>query len=147
MFGVGVLESSKALAGNIYGADATQRTYARLLEMAREILAAGFPVIVDAAFLKQDEREKFRMLAQTMSVPFAIATLTAAEQTLRARIDQRRNDASEADVTVLEMLQAKQQPLSPDETSCAAQFTTEETPDRAGNLQGWNKLNFLLGSS
>lgn len=147
MFGVGALENSKALVGNIYGADATQRTYARLLEMAREILAAGFPAIVDAAFLKRDEREEFRMLAQTMSVPFAIATLTATEQTLRARIDQRRNDASEADVTVLEMLQAKQQPLSPDETSCAAQFTTEETPDRAGNLQGWNKLNFLLGSS
>ena len=112
LFGLGTLESSRARVGDIYSPEATRRTYARLHELARELLAAGFPVIVDAAFLKREERETFRKLAQSMSVPFAIASLHAGDSMLRERIRQRRNDASEADVAVLDMLQATQQPLS-----------------------------------
>jgi predicted kinase len=77
LFGLGTLESSRSHVADIYSPEATRRTYARLHELAREILSAGFPVIVDAAFLKQDERDIFRKLAQNMSVPFAIASLHA----------------------------------------------------------------------
>src|SRR5512135_1688366 len=146
LFGLGMLESSRARAGDIYGPEATQRTYARLHELARDILAAGFPVIVDAAFLRQEEREMFRKLAQSLPVPFAIASLYAGEGMLRERIRQRRNDASEADVAVLDMLQASQQPLSANELDCAAQFTTAEAPDSEANARGWRKLGDLLGS-
>jgi hypothetical protein len=146
LFGLGTLENSRAV-GDIYSPEATSRTYARLQELARSILLAGFPVIVDAAFLKQDEREVFRELAQNMSVPFAIASLHAEDSRLRERIRQRRNDASEADVAVLDMLQSKQQPLSPRELSCTAIFTTEEPPDSAANTRAWNQLERLLVSA
>jgi predicted kinase len=66
---------------------------------------------------------------------------------MRKRIHQRRNDASEADVAVLEMLQAKQQPLSPHELACSVKFTTEESPDSKANSQSWNKLTRLLTSA
>jgi predicted kinase len=79
-----------------------------------------------------------------MSVPFAIASLHAYDSNLRERIRLRRNDASEADVAVLDMLRLKQQPLSPRELTCAARFTTEETPDSAANSQGWDRLAQLL---
>ncbi len=147
LFGLGTLESSRSLAGSIYNAEATQRTYARLHELARAILLAGFPVIVDAAFLRQDEREAFCELAQSMSVPFAIASLTAADFKLRERVRQRRNDASEADVAVLEMLQARQQPLSTPELACTATFTTEEAPDSTSNSQAWNRLARILSAA
>jgi aminoglycoside phosphotransferase family enzyme/predicted kinase len=144
LFGLGTLENSRAVVGDIYNSEATRQTNARLHELTRGILLAGFPVIVDAAFLKQDEREAFRVLAQSMSVPFAIASLHAYDSDLRERIRLRRNDASEADVAVLDMLRLKQQPLSPRELACTARFTTEETPDSAANSQGWDRLAQLL---
>lgn len=144
LFGLETLESSRSRVGDIYSPEATRQTYAHLHELARGMLLAGFPVIVDAAFLNQDEREAFRQLAQNMSVPFAIASLHAGDSTLRERIRQRRNDASEADVAVLDMLQAKQQPLSSGELACTVRFTTEEAPDSDANSQGWNKLSGVL---
>ena len=144
LYGMSALESSRLRTGDIYGPQATERTYARLHELARELLSAGFPVIVDAAFLKRDERENFRELAQSMSVPFAIASLHAADTTLHERIHQRRNDASEADVNVLEKLQAAQQPLSSDELACSVNFTTEQAPDSQANSQNWRKLATML---
>ncbi len=146
LFGLDALESSGPRAGGIYGPEATLKTYARLHELANELLAAGFPVIVDAAFLKQEEREQFRLLAKRLSVPFAIATLQAKDHALRERIRQRRNDASEADVAVLEKLRAVQEPLSGVEFAYAASFTTEELPSSAANSEAWGRLQDLLAS-
>lgn len=140
LFGLGAMESSRATVGDIYGADATQLTYARLYELARQLLAEGYTVIVDAAFLRRAERDSFRALAREESVPFVIATLHAKEHALRQRLRQRHNDASEADVAVLEKLSAVQEALTPEEKECAAGFTTEEAPDSAANLRAWNRL-------
>jgi aminoglycoside phosphotransferase family enzyme/predicted kinase len=147
LFGLDALESSGPRVGGIYGPEPTLKTYAHLRELASKLLAAGFPVIVDAAFLKQEEREMFRRLAQSLSVPFAIATLQAKNHTLRERIRQRRNDASEADVTVLEKLRTAQEPLSRIEFAYAASFTTEELPGSAANREAWDRLQDLLKSS
>ncbi|BCK88112.1 putative protein [Sideroxyarcus emersonii] len=144
LFGLGGLESSRAHVGDIYGAEATRQTYARLHELARGILLAGLPVIVDAAFLRQEEREAFRRLAQGMSVPFAIASLHASDAVLRERVQLRRNDASEADVAVLDLLQSRQQPLAQSELACAAFFTSEEAPDCEANARAWEQLGSLL---
>ncbi len=140
LFGLGTLENSRARGAEIYGAEATQRTYATLHAQAQELLRAGFTVIVDAAFLKLDERQTFHQLAQSMSVPFAIASLQAPDATLRERIQQRSGDASEADAKVLEMLQTKQQPLAPHELACTARFTTGEAPNSELNSKGWFRL-------
>jgi aminoglycoside phosphotransferase family enzyme/predicted kinase len=145
LFGLGSLDNSHAHGAEIYSAQATQQTYTRLLELARELLAVGFVVIVDAAFLRREEREMFQHLALSLSSPFAIASLHAPHATLRARIQQRSNDASEADVNVLEMLQAAQQPLSRQERVVTAKFSTAEAPDSESNLKGWFRLSQKLG--
>ena len=144
LFGVGVTQSSREQGGDIYSNDATQRTYSRLLEQAQQILQAGHIVIVDAAFLRHQERERFRELAHKLSVPFAIASLYASDALLRQRLQQRRNDASEADVAVLEKLQQVQQPLSSAENAWSARFTTEQAPDSKANAQNWNRLRRKL---
>ncbi len=147
LFGLSALEESRP-GQNIYSAEATRRTYAHLLATARSLLNAGCTVIVDAAFLKQDEREMFRELARSMHAPFAIASMQASETTLRARILQRQmrsDDASEADLAVLKKLQEVQEPLSQREMQHTAIFTAENAAARTGN--SWNALASLLGNS
>lgn len=147
LFGLGILESSRSRVGDIYSPEATQRTYACLHELAHALLAEGFSVIVDAAFLRQEERETFSKLAHSMSAPFAIASLHAGDTILRERIRQRRNDASEADVVVLNKLKASQQPLSPSELEVTATFSTGEAPDSDANSRGWDMLFELLSAA
>jgi len=149
LFGLGSLADSRANTGiDLYGNEVTQRTYERLHMLARELLVAGYTVIVDAAFLKQAERDYFRQLAKELSVPFAVASVQAGNATLHARITQRHmaaNDASEADIAVLEKLQHEQQPLSLKEQSFAANFVNEGAGIAADTV-AWSSLYQLLGS-
>ncbi len=116
LFGLTPQDSSgSALDGGIYSADATTRTYARLLALARDLLAAGWPVIVDAAFLRREERNDFRALATELGVEFRILATTAPVAELRRRLMARRGDASEATVAVLERQLAWFEPLDEDE--------------------------------
>ncbi|MDA3868351.1 MAG: AAA family ATPase, partial [Gammaproteobacteria bacterium] len=45
-------QTSDKIDAGIYSPQATQQTYAKLLELASQVIAAGYSVIVDAAFLK-----------------------------------------------------------------------------------------------
>ncbi len=106
-------------AGGIYTAAETERTYARLAGLARQAIAAGYPVIVDAAFLDPGQRERFRRLAAETGVPFAIVACTASAEELRRRVAQRAadgNDASEAGLAVLERQLVNCAPLAQSET-------------------------------
>lgn len=148
LFGLSALDESRSRGNeNIYSREATQRTYARLLELAREILAAGFTVIVDAAFLMRSEREQFNELARSMSVPFTIVSIHAPDFVLRARITQRRaqeQDASEASVDVLQLLQSVQEPLTAQELTRCVEFISAEDEDGLAHSQGWDRLQELL---
>jgi len=140
MFGLSALEGSLKLATDIYSREATTQTYARLLALACDLLRAGHTVVVDAAFLQHEEREQFRALARETASPFIIATLDADAETLRERLRQRRHDASEADVNVLEKLQAVQQPLSAHEQEVAVRFNTMRPPQSGENARSWHRL-------
>ena len=102
----------------IYTAEATQRTYARLLALARELLLAGWPVIVDAAFLKRVERDSFATLAREPGVGFGILATEAPPEELRRRLLARRGDASEATVAILERQFGWFEPLTAAERHC-----------------------------
>lgn len=149
LFGLSALEASRERAGDIYGADAGARTYQALRDVAGKLLAAGFSVIVDAAFLKQDERRSFRRLADGMDVPFAIAFLQAPEAVLRARVAarmQQGKDPSEADLGVLAFLQGVHEPLQPAEISRAVEFMNDGESGFTADDQTWTRLERLLSS-
>ncbi|HKX53432.1 MAG TPA: AAA family ATPase, partial [Nitrosospira sp.] len=146
LFGLAALADSRSHTDGIYHAEATVRTYARLHDLARELLAAGFRVIVDAAFLKREEREHFRMLADELSVPFAIVSLKAALATMQSRIVKRKSesiDASEADLRVLKLLQEKEEVLVPQELAYTVEFVNEKE-GFGGEGDAWKKLERLL---
>lgn len=111
-------KSHSALDGGIYTQAAHLRTYYRLHELAQGLLAAGWSVIVDAAFLKRAERSLFRALATQEGVEFRILAPQASPAQLRARVAARlkkEHDASEATLEVLEQQMAVIEPLDADE--------------------------------
>ena len=123
LFGLGALQSSQGhVPGGIYEQAATERTYSRLREIATVALAAGWPLVVDAAFLLRSERAAFAALAASLSVPFSIFDCQAELPLLRQRIVRRQlggGDASEADVSVLDRLTAVKEPLGVSEQALA----------------------------
>lgn len=97
----------------IYSREMTIKTYHRLFDLAKLTASNRWNVIVDAAFLKQNERQSYLLLAQQLDIPFIILDFHATAEILRQRIKQRqskRNDASEATVDVLEkQIQSQEQ--------------------------------------
>ncbi|HAF56342.1 MAG TPA: hypothetical protein DCL01_14280 [Thauera sp.] len=124
--------SGSTLGGGLYSAGASARTYARLAELARAVVEAGYPVLVDATFVKRAQRAAFAELAATLGVPFAILAFDAPEATLRDRVRQRAEagtDASEADVAVLETQLRAREPFEEQELACVVPIDTSSAPD------------------
>ncbi len=99
IYGVGPMDR---LPREHYTPEASARTYAALYEEARACLAAGWTVVLDAAFLKPQERTEAEAFALSAGVPFEGIWMDASPDELRRRVAARRNDVSDADVAVLE---------------------------------------------
>src|SRR5690606_25841275 len=110
--------SGSALGGGLYSAEATARTYARLAELARTVVAAGYPVLLDATFLRRAQRRSLAELAEALGVPFVIFAFDAPPEVLRERVRRRAEagkDASEADVAVLDAQLRAREPFEEEE--------------------------------
>lgn len=98
-----------------YTAEVSRFVYETLLDRARCGLQAGFPIIVDATFLKRQDRESFTQLAQELGVEFSIVDCDAPYEVLCERIRTRTDDPSEADINVLNLQMKNHDPLTTDE--------------------------------
>jgi aminoglycoside phosphotransferase family enzyme/predicted kinase len=111
-------KTGSGVQSGIYTVEAGMETYARLADLARYLIEGGYTAIVDAAFLKRAERDRFRLLAKQLGVPFVLLHFSADEDTLRNRICLRQAssiDPSEAGVEVMEAQLSSQEPLVSDE--------------------------------
>jgi aminoglycoside phosphotransferase family enzyme/predicted kinase len=111
-------KSGSKVGQQLYAADATRRTYAQLARLAGALIDAGWPVIVDATFSARWQRDLLRDVAQSRGVAFHILDFPVPVATLRERILRRSragNDASEADLAVLQHQLDTEEPLAPDE--------------------------------
>ena len=135
LHGLGALAHTDAASGaGIYTAEETGRTYAQLSRHARSIAGAGFPAIVDATFLRRDQRAAFLTLARELGVPFSILDVSVSHEVLRERIVTRaaqNRDASEATLAVLEGQIASHEPLSASELEYAIAMDTESDPAKS----------------
>lgn len=120
--------------GGVYTEAAGQRTYHHLANLAKIILAAGFPVIVDATFLQAAQRESFRQLADGCGARFVIVDVQASEQILYRRIGQRQGDASEATLEVLQQQLQSAQPLATEECKQVIAVNTD-SDDQQGSVE------------
>ncbi len=85
-----------------YTADMTERTYARVLDIAAEILADGHAVIADAVFARPEQRAAMAAVAAAAKVPFHGFWLDVGSQAAAARVAIRTGDASDATPAVVE---------------------------------------------
>mgnify|MGYP001202616569 CR=1 FL=1 len=130
----GSAPEDQAIGTGKYSADASDRLYRHLQAQSRRLLAAGYTVIVDAAFLQRARRAPFAELAAECGVPFRILALEAEPGVLRQRIRQRQaagRDASEADLAVLESQLQHHDPLETAETRHAMRLDTSQPLDPA----------------
>lgn len=110
--------SKSTVGGDLYTASSSEATYRQLATTAHAITAGGYPVIIDATFLKHAQRQQFKTVADELAVPFVILHFHAAEAQLRQWIIERNekgDDPSEADIAVLERQIKTQEPLGEDE--------------------------------
>jgi hypothetical protein len=139
LFGMSALQRSTHRS-QIYAPAATMRTFERLARCARTALRAGYPVIVDAAFLRASERGVFRALASELGVRFTILHCTADEARLRERVASRSAsgaDASEADLNVLERQLQYREPLTAEERAFAIDVVTDGPVDANALRDRW----------
>ena len=90
------------LPAGAYAPDASRRVYEALEQEAKQVIDADWSVIIDAVSAKPEERAAFAALAQRLNVPFDGLWLEAPSEVLKQRIGTRKNDASDADLAVLE---------------------------------------------
>jgi len=108
-------QTNSAVNQGIYDAQTTENTYAELVKLAQTTLQAGYPVIIDAAFLKAHWRENFQQLAHKLNVPFVILHCHAPRPQIESWITERlaqQKDPSEAYLAVLDMQEASAETLT-----------------------------------
>ena len=81
--------TGSTVAEGLYTPEMTQRTYQRLLALAEDVLRAGYPVVVDAAFLRASQREPFIALAPARGLDWRILCASAPEPLLIERVARR----------------------------------------------------------
>lgn len=90
------------LVADAYGPPVSARVYSRLRELALAGLRAGRSVIVDATFLNASERKEIERTVADKGIDFQGIWLAAPIDVLKQRIADRRCDASDATVEVVQ---------------------------------------------
>jgi predicted kinase len=130
----------------IYAREITLATYELLRALACTIVNAGYPVVVDAAFLKRDERDAFRALAAALGVPFLTLAFDAPHAELQDRVTRRLEagtDASEADTAVLQRQIVFQETIAQDEEPATLHVNTQSAVAPAA----WSEVARRIGAN
>jgi predicted kinase len=110
--------SVSAVGERLYSRDSTARVYGHLAAAAEDALFGGYSTIVDATFARREDRHVFGELAHRVGVRVCFIHCHAPHEELAKRIVERErkgNDASEADIAVLDWQIKNWEPIGPDE--------------------------------
>lgn len=114
--GLSATEHARSEPGaGLYAAAKKDAVYQQLRQVAELALRAGWSVVVDATFLRAENRLPFQQLAEDLQVPLQFLHFEADEDVLRARLQERAQlgqDASDAGWEVLQSQLRAYQPLS-----------------------------------
>jgi predicted kinase len=146
LFGLQAQQRGDAqLRSSLYSCQAGEAVQQRLRDLAASALQSGYSVILDATFLAREARQQARALASSLKVGFAILHFEARPDTLRERVRQRAqrgDDASDADLAVLESQLAQAEPLQDDESDVVVTLDAEQPWPPP---QDWGPLQRRLG--
>lgn len=95
MFDAPRVQAEQAEYGTgLYSAEKDRATYYELERLARESLAAGSSVIIDASFRTRSDRARFAALAASAGVEFIVLNVQCDEATQLRRLDERSRAGS-----------------------------------------------------
>lgn len=137
--------SRSPVGGGLYTDAATHRNYERLARLTALVLEAGWPAIVDGAFLLRWQRDLLLDIARRLDVPWLILDCQASEASLRQRLAERGRsgpDPSEATRAVLEFQMRTAEPLAEDERDGALPI---ESDNEQGLVRALDGINALAG--
>ncbi|WQG56722.1 AAA family ATPase [Pseudomonas sp. RTB3] len=126
----GEQQVENAPQAGIYAVDASAKTYARLNEIADTVLRAGFPVVLDATFLKREQREAAAKVAEATGAPFLILDCNAPQAVIANWLAQRqayKSDPSDATLAVIGEQHANRDPLTAEELILSQRVETNES--------------------
>jgi uncharacterized protein len=112
----GLAEAEPAAADfgeGIYTRDWDEQTYAECARRADALLFEGKRVLVDASFGREENRGRLLELAATRGVPAILLVCRAAPEVVRERLNERRNDVSDADWSIYLAAAARFEPPDP----------------------------------
>jgi aminoglycoside phosphotransferase family enzyme/predicted kinase len=81
----------------IYSPEFSKKTYGKMFTEARDILKEGGSVILDASFIRAEERLKAKKLAEESGAEFFIVECRLDEKTIKQRLARRLEDGSTSD--------------------------------------------------
>jgi hypothetical protein len=122
-------QNSGLINEGIYSYEASEQTFAHTVQLARTILQAGFPAIIDATFLQARYREMFHTLAEEQAVALQIIDCTLDDKIVKQRIAQRSamaKDASDATIDIYLAQKDSAEPLSAEEMSHTLTIDTKK---------------------
>jgi len=97
----------------IYSPEFTLRTYQALMQKAEETLRKGQPAILDATFLKKEDRMQARRIAEQIGVPFFVIEVTCPEEEVKKRLSERMEKGEGPSDGRWEIYQAQKQSAEP----------------------------------
>ncbi len=119
--------SGSGVAAGLYSSALSAQVYDDLARAAEDILSGGFTAIIDATFLRREQRRRFAQLGDRLGALVRLIYCEAPVQTLRARIAARAAsgcDPSEADESVLDWQLARFELPRPEEPVEAIRVAT-----------------------
>ena len=132
--------SDSALGQGAYTESASARVYERLFQIGGDLLAEGFNVILDAAFLKREDRVRAASVADRCGAPFALVSTMADDNELLRRLSTRGETVSEADSDVLRYQRETADPLHDSERGTVVAVATDRALDLDDTLDRLRKL-------
>jgi aminoglycoside phosphotransferase family enzyme/predicted kinase len=99
------LEATRRGDGSLYSTAANERTYAELLSQAAARLAEGANVVLDATFLRSEDREAVFALGTRMGIPPLFVECRCPESEAERRLVERQRQGRDASDATLDVRQ------------------------------------------
>ncbi|MFV2060072.1 MAG: AAA family ATPase [Gammaproteobacteria bacterium] len=129
LFGLDSISNKHSIIGdNLYTEIATEKTYQHLFNLAKPLLQDNWSVLIDATFLNEKYRQQALQVAKQNKAKFIILDCLANKDKLHHRVEKRQilnNDASDANLSVLENQIKQYQPLTNKELKYTFRINTE----------------------
>src|SRR5699024_1621527 len=112
--------------------------YAHLHQQALSALQAGYPVVIDAAYLMQEQRQQAAEVAQSSGVPLLILDCQAPDEVVAQWLIERRAagiDPSDATPEVVAAQRTTRQPLTAEEQQYSQTVLTNDAASMDGLVE------------